>query len=177
MITGSIFMPLNHTADESESTLIMVRFSCWNSCQSFVAHWNRQDRPRRQSNVGLALLRTNPEQVFRYLGWTWAEICLKCFILLTNFQKSQALWLSAANTPLTVDFGDLKLHGLAKLCFSNWLWRNRTSKNRLCRHLYYVIEKNVPKQFLRFFSIFGPLPIKIYGYVSEIGMQRKCYLL
>jgi len=47
-----------------------------------------------------------------------------------KFSKTAKRWgLSAPQRPLIFNFGELKLRNLAKLCFSSWLWRNRTSKN------------------------------------------------
>jgi len=43
-----------------------------------------------------------------------------------TFQKSSSAGGFPLLAPLTFDVGDLKLRDLDKLCFSNWLWRNRT---------------------------------------------------
>jgi len=62
--------------------------------------------------------------------------------------------------PLNIRFDDLKLRHLPKLCFFNWLSRNRTLKKSVMtsfqwRHCYYVTE-NIAKLKLQDFSILGP---------------------
>jgi len=46
-------------------------------------------------------------------------MCLKCIILVTNFQKSPSAGGSPPPAPLNLHFGELKLHNLAKL----WIFK------------------------------------------------------
>jgi len=83
--------------------------------------------------------------------------------------------LSAAS-PLTFFSGDLKLHDLVKLCFSNWLWWNRNLK---IIYVYDVISvtssslrcrKTSPKERHKIFPFWTPpnqnFWLRQYSYIS-----------
>jgi len=67
-------------------------------------------------------------QIFR-LNFSWDKFKMRYFS--NKFSK----------IALNFSFGDLKFRDLAKLCFSNWLWRNRTITSFQWRHHHYVTEK------------------------------------
>jgi len=96
--------------------------------------------------------------MFKFLGLILAEICLKYIILVTNFQKLQALGALRPQRPLIFDFCDLKLRDVAKLCFFKLIMMKSNFKNQLWRHFSDVIAitspKNVTKITSQNFSIY-----------------------
>jgi len=90
---------------------------------------------------------------FRFLGWILAEICLKCIVLVTNFQKSPSAGGSPPPVPLNLPYCLLVTWSKViwpNCGFSSWLWRNRTSKKSvmmsfLWRHRHYVSQMTSPK--------------------------------
>jgi len=86
---------------------------------------------------------------------------------------------------LTFNFDDLTLRDLPKLCFSYWLWQNRTLKNQLWCHYSDVIVITSPKihqaNDTRFF-ILPPLPhqngwLSQWDYVIVYFDNRRYILL
>jgi len=51
---------------------------------------------------------------FRFLGLILAELCLKCIILVTNFQKSPSAEANRPRRALIFNIGDLQLRDLTK---------------------------------------------------------------
>jgi len=82
-----------------------------------------------QSKCSLALLRTINEQdsIFR-LNFCW-DMSKVHYFSIKSSKNRQAM--GGSLPPFSFDIGDLKLHDLAKLSFSNWLWRNRTLKTSI----------------------------------------------
>jgi len=105
---------------------------------------------------------------FQILCWISAEICLKCIILLTNFQRSPSAGAFRPQRSLSFDFGTWRLRVLAKLWFSNWLWRNRTSKNQLWLHQNNVTRHSIlcPSQS-KFLVTPAGLPIYFHLIVAQ----------
>jgi len=56
-------------------------------------------------------------QVFKLDSWILAEMCLKCIILVTDFQKLPSAGALCPKRLLIFNFVELKLRNLAKLWF------------------------------------------------------------
>jgi len=110
-------------------------------------------------------------QIFR-LNFSWAETCLKCTILVTNFQKSPSAGGFPPQAPLNLqywwsevpwfdqilvfeaDYDKIELQNIV----TTFLWR----------HYHYVTEKRHQNNVTKIYPIWAPLPpIKISGYASE----------
>jgi len=96
-------------------------------------------------------------------------MCLKCIILVINFQKSPNSGGFLAPGPLTFDIGDLKWRDLAKLCFFKVIMTKSNLKNQLWGYFNDVIIITSPKYIFPFCSN----PIKISGYATgQLGLQE-----
>jgi len=89
----------------------------------------------------------NRNVVSSFFGWILAEICLKCIIWETNFQKSPSDGEPPAPLNLRFWWPEVTWCGQI-LFFSSWLWRNQTSKKSVMTSWPTIMSpKNVTKFF------------------------------
>jgi len=119
----------------------------------------------------------NKFQIFKL---NFSRDMAKMHYLVTNFQKSPS---ARDSPPFNLDFGDMKLRDLPKLCFQTDYDEIELSKNQLWRYFSEAIEI---RHHTRFFHFWAPpnqdlwlhcLKLKLLAYPltnhREVVMQRQ----
>jgi len=96
---------------------------------------------------------------FQIFGWILAEICLKCIVLVIEFQKSP----SAGGSPPSMYWFEVAWFGQI-VFFQIDYDKIELNKTQLCRHHNYVTEKRNQNNVTKYFHFASP--IKIYDYAS-----------
>jgi len=123
---------------------------------------------------------------FYFFSWILAEICLKCIILVTNFQKSPSAGGWPTSAPLNLQYWCPKVKwfdqiGFFKLIVTKSNFKKLVITSFLWRHHHYVITITSPRRHTKWryqnmvtkFFHFAPFPpIKISGYASVANTHR-----
>jgi len=94
---------------------------------------------------------------FRFLGWILAEICLKCIILVTNFQKlPSAGGSSPPAAPLNLQHWWPEITWFGKIVCFKLIMRKSNFKKSVWRHFSDVIATTSPKWRHKNFAFWAP---------------------
>jgi len=126
--------------------------------QGHSQQWAQEARPPTQSKC-----------CFGFLDYVLAETCLKCTILVTNFQKSPSAEGSPPLAPLNLQYWWPEVPWFGQIVvFQADYDEIELQKNSLWRHHHYFAENVIQNNVTNFIQ-FAPLLIKISGYASGFG--------